>query len=116
LHHAAGDLKWSMVDTNEILVLDHPEKAGLQLSDVVAGAFYEAVERNRGEIEHCDPSYAKLLQPLIATSAAGNLLSYGIKTMPNLWEMDLQDEQKVIFEQFGYSSKSWKIKIAKKSG
>jgi hypothetical protein len=104
----AGDLKWSMIDTNEIQVLDHPEKAGLQLSDVVAGAFYEAVERNRGEIAHCDPSYAKLLKPLMAQSAAGNTISYGIKTMPNLWEMELQGEQKVIFEYFGYSPKGWK--------
>jgi hypothetical protein len=111
----AGDLKWSMIDTKEIEVLDHGEKAGLQLSDVIASAFYEAVERNRGEIENCDPSYAKLLKPLVPQSAGGNIISYGIKTMPNLWEMELQDEQKVIFEYFGYSPKGWKVP-AKKSG
>jgi hypothetical protein len=110
-----GDIKWSMIDTSEIEVLDHYERAGLQLSDVIAGAFYEAVERNRGEIEHCDPSYGKLLEPLLAQSAAGNTMSYGIKTMPNLWDMELQDEQKNIFEYFGYSPKGWKA-VKKKSG
>ena len=107
-----GDIKWSMIDTNEILVKDHAERAGLQLSDLVAGAFYEAVERNRGEIVNCDSSHAKHLMPLMAKSAKGYVLSYGIKTMPNLWEMELQDEQRAIFEYFGYSSKGWK----KKSG
>jgi hypothetical protein len=117
LHLKTGDIKWSMIDTNEVHVRDHSERAGLQLSDVIAGAFYEAVERNRGEIEHCEPSYAKSLKPIVASSASGNVMSYGIKTMPSLWEMDLEDEQKAVFEHFGYSPRGWKIKVAsKKSG
>jgi hypothetical protein len=70
----------------------------------------------RGNIEDCDPSYAKLLKPLVAQSAKGYTLNYGIKTMPNLWEMELHDEQKVIFEYFGYSSKGWKANDAEKGG
>ncbi|MGJ4958002.1 DUF3800 domain-containing protein [Bradyrhizobium sp. HKCCYLRH2015] len=104
----AGDIKWSMIDLNEVLVMDHHHRAGLQLSDVIAGAFYEAVERNRGDIEHCEPAYAKQLEPLVAKSAKNNALGYGIKTMPNLWKMDLQDQQKAIFEHFGYSPRGWK--------
>lgn len=110
LRLAAGDIKWSMIDTREILVVDHAGMAGLQLADVVAGAFYEAVERHRGSIESCDPSCAKILQPIIAQGATGDVIGYGIKTMPDLWKMDLHSEQKAIFEHFGYSPTGWKIK------
>jgi hypothetical protein len=113
LYLTAGDLKWSMIDVKEILVLDHYQRAGLQLSDIIAGAFYESVECNRGAIEHCDPSYAKLLKPLVAGSAKGLVMNYGVKTMPNLWEMELRDEQKIIFEYFGYSPKGWRAKPLK---
>jgi hypothetical protein len=116
LHLNAGDIKWSMIDMNEVLVMDHHDRAGLQLSDVIAGAFYEAVERNRGGIENCNPAYAKQLEPLVTKSVKNNTLGYGIKTMPNLWEMDLEDEQKATFEYFGYSPRGWAAKAAKKSG
>jgi hypothetical protein len=105
---SARDIKWSMIDTNEILIRDHKERAGLQVADVIAGAFYQAVERNRGEAENCDPSYARLLRPLIALSGKGKILGYGIKTMPNLWEMDLLTEQRASLEFYGYSQSGWR--------
>jgi hypothetical protein len=43
----AGDISWVVVDFDEIRVLDHAARAGLQLADIVAGAFFQAVERNR---------------------------------------------------------------------
>jgi hypothetical protein len=104
----AGDLKWSVIDANEIFIRDHSERAGLQLADVIAGAFYEAVERNRGDAENCDPSYAKLLRPLMALDRKSRTLGYSIKTMPNLWKMDLLTEQKAIFESYGYWPGGWK--------
>jgi Protein of unknown function (DUF3800) len=37
----AGDLSWDVVDFEEIRVLDHAARSGLQLADVVAGAFFK---------------------------------------------------------------------------
>ena len=102
------DLAWSVIDFDQILVLDHPAKAGLQLADVVAGAFFQAVERNRPA--DCDPQYAKLLKPKMARNERGNVLSYGIKTMPQPREMGLSVEQREIFEFYGHPKKRWEVK------
>jgi len=50
---------------------------------------------------------------------AGSTIAHlvnGIKTMPNLWEMDLLDKQKAIFEHYGFWPSGWKSKITKKGG
>src|SRR5262249_51750536 len=99
------DLKWSVIDFDEIFVLDHAARAGLQLADVIAGAFFQAVERNRpGE---CDPTYAKILKPLMAQDPYGNYLGRGLKTIPTPREMGLSTEQRELFEFYGYSKIAW---------
>lgn len=102
------DIKWSVIDWEEIRVLDHKERAGLQLADVVAGAFYQAVEQNRGggEIE-CDPSHAKLLKPIIAARPSGWTIGYGLKTMPIPAAMNLAISQRGLFEAFGFPKTGW---------
>jgi hypothetical protein len=99
------DLNWSVVDFEEILVLDHKARAGLQLADVVAGAFFQAVERNRpGD---CEPQYAKLLKPRIAHGEYRTYFGHGIKTMPRPCDMGLSVEQREIFEFYGHSKIGW---------
>lgn len=106
------DLKWSVIDEEEVRVLDHAERAGLQLADVIAGAFYQAVELNRGGQVEVDPSYAKLLKPLIHHKGMFNswYLGVGLKTMPALHEMDLVEPQKAIFSHYGAAAKDWQKK------
>lgn len=102
----SGDLCWSLIDKDEIFALDHKSRAGLQLADIVAGAFYQAVENNRPA--NCDPRFAKLLKPRVALqSTSSNPIGYGIKTMPNLHEMKISAEQREIFEFYGYNKKGW---------
>jgi hypothetical protein len=48
-------IAWSVIDHDEVFVYDHTKFAGLQLADVIAGAFYRAVEQNRGGEVECDP-------------------------------------------------------------
>ena len=100
-----GDLCWSVIDSEEILVLDHAKRAGLQLADIGAGAFYQALEQNRPA--NCDPQFAKLLEPRIARDRTNRVLGYGIKSMPELHKMGLATEQREIFEFFGYNPKGW---------
>ena len=100
-------MRWSVIDWDEIRVLDHKERAGLQLADVVAGAFYQGVELNRGggEID-CDPSHAKLLKPIIACRPGGWTIGYGLRTMPIPAAMGLTVSQRALFEFYGFSG--WK--------
>jgi hypothetical protein len=100
------DLCWSVIDFDEIFVLDHKLRAGLQLSDIVAGAFFQAVEQNRGVLD-CDPTYAKLLKPVMSTGGRKLILGNGIKTMPSLYDMRLNKPQREIFEFYGYSKLGW---------
>jgi hypothetical protein len=101
-----GDLRWSMIDTEEIFAYDHKARAGLQLADIGAGAFFQAVENNRPA--NCDPKYAQLLMPRMAkNTGAENVLGYGIKTMPCLHKMQLAGSQKEIFEMYGYNKEGW---------
>jgi len=100
-----GDLCWSVIDYEEIFVLDHKQRAGLQLADIVSGAFFQSVERNRPA--DCDPTYAKLLKPRLASNRHHHVIGYGIKTMPLLHEMGLTKEQREIFEYYGYIGSGW---------
>lgn len=75
-----GDLKWSVVDPlNEVFVFDHPERAGLQLADAVASAFYQAVS---GEPTP-DRQFAEALEPRMTRDPRGQVFGYGLKLMPD---------------------------------
>lgn len=100
-----GDLCWSVIDFEEIRVLDHKSRAGLQLADIGAGAFYQSLEQNRPA--NCIATYAKALKPRLARSGKNGILNYGIKTMPELKDMGLSREQLEIFEFYGYPTKGW---------
>ncbi len=100
-----GNINWSVIDFDEIQVFGHKERAGLQLADIGAGAFFQAVEQNRpGD---CDPKFAKLLKPIMATSSSKNVLGYGLKPMPTPAKMDLEFAQRAIFEFYGFDKKKW---------
>lgn len=100
-----GDLAWSVVDFEEVLVLDHATRAGLQLADLGAGAFFNALERNRPD--DCNATYAKILKPRMAFDQRGHILGFGLKAMPEPYKMGLAKEQREIFEFYGYSPSGW---------
>lgn len=103
LHINRRDLCWSVVDEEEILVLDSSARAGLQLSDLCAGAFFQALEQKN----NFDPQYAKIFKPRMGFGKNGMILGEGLKTMPDLHDMGLAVRQREIFEYYGYSPQGW---------
>jgi hypothetical protein len=91
-----GDLKWTVVDESEVYAFDHSKRAGLQLADAVAGAFFQSVHlRTTGGSE---PKFAMLLEPRIAADAAGKMYGYGVKVMPGRYIERALPHQKPILE------------------
>ena len=86
-----GDLKWSVIDPiNEIRVLDHADRAGLQLVDAVAGAFFQSA------YGWADPAIA--LAPRMAANAEGKIFGYGLKLTPDGYLNRARPEQKVALQ------------------
>jgi hypothetical protein len=108
LYLPQGPLEWDVLhpDLQEV----HPshKRAGLQLADVVSGAFYKACDLYTSG--GCDPQFAKLLLPRMCRypdRTAGQLSGYGVKLMPKLDKALLTSEQEEIFRICGYPKYWW---------
>jgi len=89
-------LHWDCIDIDAITAIDHSRSAGLQLADIAASAFFQAVEPNLyGGYE---PRYAEELRPIVLTSRDGQWINFGVKPVPNLATMPLTPEQAAFFE------------------
>lgn len=89
-----GDLKWSAIDLiNEIGAYDSSERAGLQLSDVVASSFFQSVSGHAP-----DPSHAMVLAPRMAGKPNGQIFDYGLKLMPGNFLSGASAEHRKIFD------------------
>ena len=106
-----GDLRWSTIDHDEIFAYDHKSMAGLQLADVVASAFYQAVAET--PTRRCDPQFAKLLRKTVAFrlkyakygDGYRQRFGYGVKILPSLGKADLTADQRRIFDF--YRTRDW---------
>ncbi|ANK79396.1 MAG: hypothetical protein TEF_00280 [Rhizobiales bacterium NRL2] len=103
-----GRIHWPSIDYDLLKVYTHNERAGLQLADVVASAFFKACDRfSTGA---CDPTFAKLLGPRMARPRDTKLESvsgYGVKLMPSLKKSELLPDQEDIFRFYGYPKQWW---------
>lgn len=96
-----GDLDWSVVDTQMVEAHSHKNRAGLQLADVVASAFYQAVEVRRDGT--CRQTYAQALRARM-WAPKGCHADFGVKALPSpLWKAHLLAVQKPIFSFYGYT-------------
>ena len=85
------------------LVEAHPhyKLAGLQLADIAASSFYQAVDNL--DTGPCSPQYAIALEPRVAINGRDERWDYGLVLQPTpAWNADLSPDQKVIFQHFGY--------------
>lgn len=74
------DLDWSVVNTREMFSFANKDRAGLQIADTVASAFYCGLEQLGSVTPNAD--YAKLLDPRVARNDKRKLLDCGVKFMP----------------------------------
>lgn len=77
---------------------------------MIAGAFYQAVEQNRGGALACDATCANLLKPIIYSKGWNWYLGNGLKAMPALHQMNLAEPQKALFNSYGAKARDWQKK------
>ncbi|TBY90455.1 DUF3800 domain-containing protein [Rhizobium leguminosarum bv. viciae] len=85
------------------LVEAHPHYkfAGLQLADIAASSFYQAVDNL--DTGPCEPRYAIALGPRLALSNTNEHRDYGLVLQPTpAWRADISADQKAVFEHYGY--------------
>jgi hypothetical protein len=103
-----GNIVWETIDENQVVIFNHKERAGLQLADTVASAFFKACDYvDTGE---CDPEFAKLLDPRMCRDpyASHPLPSgYSLKLMPKIKDANLLPAQAGIFTYYGYPKQWW---------
>ena len=98
-------LKWEVIDRRLMEAIPHTQNAGLQLADIVASAFYQAVDTLSPA--KWNPEYAKLLRPRIATEH-GFYNDYGVAFQPSPpWKARLTAKQKLIFEFYDYDGRDF---------
>lgn len=100
LYLSYGDLTWDVIDFDEIAVYSPSDRAGLQLSDVVASAFFQAVAGRE------DISYATALAPRVACNQDGVQFGYGLKIMPTKYSDTAPQQQRALFDF--YRQKKWR--------
>jgi hypothetical protein len=94
-------IMWEVLDWRLAEALSHRSSAGAQIADVVASSFYQAVD-TLPPIKW-NNSFAKLLKPVMAKEG-GFYFDYGLALQPTPpWKAKLTDQQKEIFEFYGYS-------------
>jgi hypothetical protein len=103
-----GDIVWDTMHHDLLHIYPHKQRAGLQLADTVASAFFKACDYcDTGE---CDPEFARLLNPRmcrVPDAHGGDVSGYGVKLMPRFKIAELRPEQAAIFTYYGYPKQWW---------
>ena len=88
--------KWPVVDFTEIRTYPAKARAGLQLADCVASAFYQGLELNNAGI--VKPQCAKILRGRMCTSSRGRIYDFGVKVWPAHARMLVRPEQRELLD------------------
>lgn len=94
------DLSWDVMDIDCMSIYPNKMRAGLQLADVVASAFYQAVERTpEGRVR---PEPAKKLLPRVCLRPGRprSRYGYGVKVMPTWILPKLPTDQQEILDYY----------------
>jgi len=109
LYLNAGSVDFRCLDKDLFKVYPHREIAGLKMPDIVASAFYRAIDTV--DVSNRDATFAKLLNPRMAREpVSGKISGYGLKLMPGWKALDrfnVPTEQREIFRYYGYPDQWW---------
>jgi len=102
--------KWETMHYKLVSSHLHEDRAGLQMADVVASAFYTAVDHL--DTGPCRPEPAMLLKPRMAfemISGQRSITDYGVTLQPTPdYSVDITSNQQAIFRHYGYEfQKKW---------
>lgn len=102
-----GNLVWDTMDVRLMEVRNHASHDGLKLPDIVASAFFKAIDIH--DTHACDPQFAKALGPRMARHPEpnGKISGYGLKLMPKWGVLKVEDSQREIFRHYGYPAQWW---------
>lgn len=104
-----GELDFRTLHRELMHVYNHRERPGLKLADIVASAFFRAVDIH--DTRNLNTSFAKLLKPKMAADPESKLISgYGVKLLPNLRALNrfsVPAAQREIFHYYGYPKQWW---------
>lgn len=102
-----GDLVWETMHHDLLHIFPHKKRAGLQLTDAVASAFFKACDCY--DTGGCDPEFAKLLDPRMCRvpDGDGKISGYSVKLMPQFKKAELLPAQAEIFTYYGYPKQWW---------
>lgn len=109
LHVPWGKVAFEVLHPSLMRVYNHRERDGLKLPDIVASAFFKAVDVY--DTGANDPQFARLLSPRMAASPMTDQKGgYGVKLWPSwsrLKDIGVPRSQLSIFEDFGYPTNYW---------
>lgn len=104
-----GDLQWDTMHRDLLYIFNTKQRAGLQLADTVASAFFKACDCY--DTGACDPDFARLLGPRMArfpdVGSGAQISGYGVKLMPSFGRANLLTQQATIFTHYGYPKQWW---------
>lgn len=105
-------LAWQVIDTNQIFDIPHSDLAGLQVADLIASAFYQAVNTSNPKFTN-EPALA--LAPRIARSGKSgiDIEHYGVTLFPTLGQLQKMNLQELtfnpcqieLFKKYGFQRK-----------
>lgn len=90
-------IHWPVIDIDAIDAKDHSTSASLQLADTIASSFASAFEPDT--YGNCEPRYAEALKRIVY-ERHGNYLSYGLKLVPRIEDMQLTNDQRRCIDMF----------------
>lgn len=92
--------RWEVMSWKLVEDYPHYKRAGLQLADVAASAFYHAVDNL--DTGPCNTSYAEALHTRVAFDENGRS-DYGLVLQPFPdWKAEISEDQRSIFRFYGY--------------
>lgn len=98
-------VRTDMLSTDLMDDYPHESRAGLQLADVIASAFYQSSDCLGPGRWDAEP--AKALKRIMAAES-GSQVDFGVSLQPTPpWKANLTADQQHVFEHYGYSFARW---------